>query len=321
MALIQGDYQDVVRILRANVNDDRANSTAITGPVRKGKSNLAYRLVTELCPDFTYERNYLGNPRHMEAIKAIKDLPQKSVLWFDEAEKILSAEKRWEKEQWLLLQLFNQFASKNQSVFFCTPSFQRIDSRWRNVHINYWIFCYSRGRAVLLKNRDIQSSSDVWGLREMRKVEEKAKAVEVGDEYVLKRFDANPCAMFYFNFPDWEPSVKDEYLKHKDASQIDLLAEIEKFGIAQGNPKTMYLQKAQAGLARIGSYFNLKWDIPTRDISALAGYSDSTFNKFITEFEDSVSSGEIPAEELPNKFFPPEYVEILKARSKNRRGL
>ena len=300
MALMQGSLQQVIDILIENRNNDFFNCVAITGKVRKGKSTLAHYIVKGTYPDFTYKTNYLGNPKHGESFRTLMNTPKKSSSWLDEGEKVLSAERRLDKDQWWLQQLFNQFASHNKTIVICTPSFRRVDSRWRDAHISIWIHIYRRGAAILLRNRDIQSSSDVWGLGAMKEVELSIRADQFSDERVLKSFDANPCALFYFTFPDWESEeAHKEYLIQKEESQKDLAAEFDEYEKAKKEKNLMKM----ATMRLLGYlYWRYTLNISFMELGQLCGYSGEQVRQMIIEFYGDIYKGEITKSSLPPKF-------------------
>ena len=318
MALLQGSIERVIDVVNENSVNDFFNCIAITAMVRRGKSRLAKHIAFNTYPNFKYEENYIGNPKHAESFEKLFDSPPKSTCWIDEAEKVLSAEQRMTKEQWWLQQLFNQFASHNKTVILCTPSFRRIDNRWRDEHITIWIHIYRRGAGIVLKKRDMVASHDVWGLDAMREAEMNIKSHEMTDEKVLSVFDKNPCALFYFTFPDWNTEEeKNEYLKYKEQSQKDLREEFGKWKIAK-EEKTKEKTNApmirrKTSIGRIVSYLNWKYDIPFRELSALAGLEESELVDDRDLFFKRVCNGDIEPNKLPEYFFNKEFLAVVRS--------
>ena len=308
-----GNLQMLIDIFNENKERDFFNCVAITAKVRKGKSRLAHLIAKGVYPNFSYEQNYLGNPKHYETATRLFDTPEKSCSWIDEAEKILSSERRMDKEQWWLQQLFNQFASHNKTILLCTPSFRRIDSRWRDAHISFWIYIYRRGCAIVLKNRDIQSSSDIWGLEAMKEQESSTRADNFSDERILQNFEKNPCALFYFTFPDWaSKEEKEEYMKWKGKSQQDFRNELTK---AQKSDELLKkTNRAELGLGRIAAYFDYKYQIPCGEIGKISGYSDEAIRGYKDNFYEGVGEGAIDESYLPKKYFSPEFLMDIKAK-------
>jgi hypothetical protein len=301
--LRQGSLQGVIDVLKANVADDYFNCVCITGMVRRGKSRLAKILATGVYPQFTYEENYIGNPKRGDTFRKLKRNPIKSVCWIDEGEKVFSSEMRLEKGQWYLQQLFNQFASDNKTVIICTPKFRRIDPRWRDTHITIWIHIFRRGAAILLKRREIESTLDVWGLETMRLTEIAMRADQFSDERILKNFEANPCSLFYFTFPDWSSKEeKEEYTAWKGKSQQDLDDEFDKWDKLQQRKLVANLQTEQ-GIARVAAFLNWQYGISYVDIGILCGYSEVSIRKFTDLFIDDIFTGNVEVEALPKKYF------------------
>ena len=322
MALIKLPIGGVIEILRSNQEGDFFNCVVITGWVRRGKSRLAYILAKGLYPKFTYEQNYVGNPKHGSAFKRMFDLPKKSVCWLDEGEKVLSAERRFDREQWWLQQLFNQFASHNKTIFICTPRFKRIDSRWREAHINIWIHVYKRGKGVLLLRRDIQSSLDSWGLTAVKDHELGLRSGSVPDEAILKIYDKNPCAQFFFDFPDWDtPEQKEEYETHKKSSQQDLREEFEKWDklnedVKDGGVVTKRAKRQKLAIGRFCAYLNWKYKISFKQLSILTGMSNRFINNMRDDIVRDIGNGTITEADLPPNYFPKEFFEYAREMSK-----
>lgn len=321
MTLAQGSLEKVCDILIENRENDYFNCGAITGMVRRGKSNLAHQLTTKIYPGFDYQKNYIGNPKHGETFRNLFDTPKKSACWLDEAEKVLSAEQRMTKEQWFLQQLFNQFASHNKTIIFTTPTFRRIDSRWRDEHITFWIHIYRRGCGILLTKREMVSSHDVWGLDAMREMEMSVKTHNMTDEVIFKCFDENPCALFYFTFRDWTEEEKAEYTKWKELSQVDLRNEFEMWDKLALKKEKLAMsenyQHATRGIGRIAAYLNYQYQISYREIGELIGYDEVSVRKFSQSFYESLAS--IDKNALPKQYFNEGFFDFaaIKAEKKN----
>lgn len=313
MALMQGNIDDVVKILKDDQEKDYFNCICITARVRKGKSRLAYMLTRKLDTNFSYETNYIGNPKHFQTFKKLYQTAPKSTAWIDEAEKVLSAERRFDKEQWYLQQLFNQFASHNKIIILCTPSFKRIDSRWRDTHITIWINIVARGLAVLCKSRDMQSSLDVWGLEAMKESELALKSEDIiNKDRLLKNFDKNPTALFYFTFNDWDSEEeKAEYLTYKEKSQQDLYDEFANFEKFANTTKD---KSVQLNLGRIVSYFNFKYQISLNELSTLTGATEDKLREYRDLFIEQLTTNEEYATSLPPKYFNDEFKASAKAQ-------
>ncbi len=319
MALRQGDWKDVCNMLIQNRENDFFNCVAITAMVRRGKSTLAKHMIKKVYPDFTYEKNYIGNPKHGSSFKQLYDSPPKSACWIDEGEKILSSELRLSKEQWWLQQLFNQFASHNKTIFICTPTFRRIDSRWRDEHITIWIHIYRRGCGVLLKKREMVSSHDVWGLEAMRDSEMSIKSNQVSDENVLGCFDKNPCALFYFTFPDLPEDEKKEYEEQKKKSQMDLRAEFE---VWEKMKESLDKQdRGKMAIGRITAYLRWQNGMKYEDMAKYSGYSKQYHIDAENYFVDEVCTKEEIFNILPRTHFIPEFVERIQAHYREKHPL
>ena len=319
MILKEGSYKDVITVLIKNRENDFFNCVAITGQVRLGKSRLAYLLSKGTYQEFSYEKNYIGNPKHGETWDTLNDTPHKSTCWLDEAAKVLSSERRFDKEQWYLQQLFNQFASHNKTIILCTPTFLEIDPRWRRSHITIWIHVFQRGKAVIMRNRFIQSSLDTWGLRNMQEKEMNMRSDEMFGDRILKNFDENPCALFYFSFPDWGPEEKTEYLKFKEESQRQLASESKKWRKTQQIFENQ--SRSEIGLARISAYLYWKYSIPYREIGVLSGFSDEKIRETVNQFMEKVEEGLFNEENLPKKYFDQDFYLYVKNTMAQKPGL
>jgi hypothetical protein len=314
MALIEISWEAAAERLVRNRERDYFNCVVITGMVRRGKSRLAYLLMQYVYPQFSYEINYIGNPKHNEAFDRLFDTPAKSASWLDEAAKVLATENRFSTEQSWLARLFEQFASHNKTIFLCTPSFIQIDPRWRRTHITVWLHVFARGKAVLLVKRDIQSSLDVWGLKGMEEKELAARADGLTDERILQNFDANPCAIAYFRFPDWDTKEqKDEYEKWKTKSQQDLRNEHTEW--VKELSKKKELQRKEFALARIALVLMHRGMFAADEIARISGYKPTSIYRILDGFNGFVASNEEYANQLPPIYFTPDLIDLVREKA------
>lgn len=305
------DWTSVGDKLVDNIKNDFWNGIAITGRQGRGKSRLAYLLCKyvgdKLGVPFDYVKNYIGNPEHGETLRKLDDASPRSCNWIDEAGTVLGTEKRLTKEQTRLADLFDQFRSKNKTVILCTPSFKRIDPRWRITHIHIWIHVVERGKAVLLVARDMQSTLDVWGLKEMYEKEITMKADGQNTlERVLQNFDANPAALFYFKFPDWEAGEKQEYLKYKEESQRkfrELFERDEKL-----KEKLMKSSRSEFALGRICTYLLWKHNTSYSELGKVCGYSDEKIREVCNKYVELFATEEEYAASHPASHFGKDYM-------------
>ena len=313
MKLEKGDISKVCDVLVKNRENDFFNCLAITGTVRMGKSNLAHQISKNVYPEFSYEENYIGNPKHAETWKKLKYGAKGSLFWLDEAAKVLSAERRFDKEQWYLQQLFNQFAYDRKTVLLCTPTFLEIDPRWRRTHITLWIHLFKRGKGVIMKNRFIQSDLDTWGLRNMKEKEMNMRADEQSDDRILSNYDANPCSMFFFTFDDWKKEDKEEYMQYKEKSHMEFEKEFAKWEKLNELMNTVG-GKAEIGMARIAAYLLSEYRIPYEEVAILSGYSETKIRESMDSFIQAVHEETIEKSALPKKYFNEKFYDFVEER-------
>jgi hypothetical protein len=313
MRLEEGDIKRVSEVLIKNRDNDFFNCVTITGTVRLGKSNLAHQIAKAVYPEFTYEQNYIGNPKHAETWKKLKYGEKGSLFWLDEAAKVLSAERRFDKEQWYLQQLFNQFAYDRKTILLCTPTFLEIDPRWRRTHITLWVHLFKRGKGVIMKNRFIQSDLDTWGLRNMKEKEMAMRADEQSDERILANYDANPCSLFFFTFKDWAEEEKIEYMKHKEQSHIQFEKEFSKWE-KLNEFMTSVGGRAEIGIARIAAYMLSEYSIPYQEVAVLSGYSETKIRESLDSFIQAVHDETIEKSSLPKKYYDEKFYQFVEDR-------
>lgn len=309
----------VIEILHLNSSNDFHNCMAITGGQGLGKSTLTYQIAMMMGRySFNYETNYIGNPEHRETFRKLYKSEKKSVCWIDEASTAFCSENRLTKEQTDLANLFDQIRSHNKTIILCTPSFQRIDKRWRDTYIHIWICVIGRGKAILLMRRNIQSRNDVWGLEEMWEKERTMDAAsQASMERILQNFDANPAALFYFTFPDWETAeAKEEYLKWKTKSQADLIKLFEEKASLEDRMKKS--SRAEIALGRLCEYLMWKHDTTYDELGKLTGYSKDKIRLSINSYVELFGSNEDYINSHSKAYFPEDYAHYVLNQYKEK---
>ena len=139
----------------------------------------------------------------------------------------------------------------------------------------------------------------------------------MSDERILQNFDANPCALFYFTFPDWDtPEEKAEYLSHKEQSQQDLAKEFDKWEKMQSLLQNT--TRAELAIARVASYLNFRYQLPLNELGALAGYSEDKMRQMADTFYQAIADQLVDVESLPKKYFTPDFLQFVKQYLDNK---
>jgi hypothetical protein len=152
----------------------------------------------------------------------------------------------------------------------------------------------------------------------MKDAETASRADAMTDAHVLKNFEKNPCALFYFTFPNWDtPEDEAEYMKWKELSDKEFGEEFEQWEKFDAEKKKPQLRKARHGIARFAEALNRNYNISFAESGVLAGYGKQAIELMCEDFESAVLSGEYE-NLLPGAYFPEEVVAKIKEDAKNR---
>jgi hypothetical protein len=145
----------------------------------------------------------------------------------------------------------------------------------------------------------------------MKDKEMETRADNFSDERIIQNFEKNPCALFYFTFPDWNNDAeKAEYNKWKTASQNDFKEELK--GAQQMEKMMKKTNRAEIGIGRIALHFKDRWNISYGEIGKICGYSDEAVRGYVELFEEGVVEGGIDVSTLPKKYFDDVVLQRIK---------
>ena len=136
--------EDLIKYLaedmRRNIYNDYDNFIVIDGPEGSGKSNIAYQICKEYCPDFNIHENYLYSMDDlMTRISSGADLA--NTFWMDEITNIANKRQWATHDNKLFIELLEMCRSRKWSIVSCIPRFDRLDQYIREHRAKYWIHC------------------------------------------------------------------------------------------------------------------------------------------------------------------------------------
>jgi hypothetical protein len=147
----------------------------------------------------------------------------------------------------------------------------------------------------------------------MKDKEMETRADNFSDERIIQNFEKNPCALFYFTFPDWNNDAeKEEYNKWKKKSQDDFKDELK--GAQQMEKMMKKSNRAELGLGRIALYLMYQYGRPYGETAKVAGYSDEAIRGYVQDFIEGYCEGAIDGSYLPKKYFSSEMLMEIKAK-------
>jgi len=217
------------KMMRKHINSDRDYIMCCSSFEGEGKSRCVNQLLSETVRAKTKEQklnflkhNAVYDPTGGELIKLLKKIKPKSVVWVDEAQKLLYKRNYQTAERKDLNILFSTIREKNLIVIFCIPDFYDLDVYFRNWRIKTWIYIPIRGLAIVFKKSNSPFSKDKWEQKKNQKVieileETKNDGKLLSKTGIIKALRQLKSYGFEFNFQDWEfPEVKEQYIQYKE---------------------------------------------------------------------------------------------------------
>src|SRR3990167_3346303 len=189
---------------KKRVTQKKDVAVCITGDEGESKSTLQNLLSMALDPwSFTFSRNILYDPSVGVLHDMIYNLPEETPVGIDEAVRVAFS-KWWNtRGNKLLAELYVLCRNQRKISFFCIPRFRMLDSDMRR-RVIFWIHCFERGKAIVMRKDKNQASSDPWHLDDLEKVIDdklkNLKTFEVSfEEYArATSFSKNYVGMFSF---------------------------------------------------------------------------------------------------------------------------
>ena len=140
-------FLTVAKKLRFEENRD--TSICITGSKGAGKSHLAWNIALNQCKlwnkNFNFGRNVIYTEDAKETIEKVNSLTMYEPLWFDESARFILAENWANKHAKELKKVFSEIRTKKLLLIFVLPfSFKRIDTKYKESLLDYWIYVQER---------------------------------------------------------------------------------------------------------------------------------------------------------------------------------
>jgi hypothetical protein len=212
-----------------------------------------------------------------EVINKVKTLPKGSILYLDEAIKMLEKQ-QWAKSTWLKI-LFNVIRGRNLITIFVLPRLIDLTEYFRKHRIFSSIYVHWKGFAALINKSRISNAQDPFNINYnnwiMEQIQDSSDDVEVMQQMQkMKGFRG------FINFPKIPEEINDIYLKFK--LNYDLLNILE-------NPEdneTPKEKKRIQWLAKLIKY--LKDDgIKIKEIMKITGQTKNEVSYYLYNVESS----------------------------------
>lgn len=217
----------IINLLAKRIERNYDNVIAITGFEGTGKSTLsiieAHKLSRRLNMPFSLEGNVIYNPTYESIIHSLTTKPKRSTVIVDEAIKTMYNRNWSGKAQKELNAIFTTIRKRNLSVFLNIPSFDELDSFFKNYRVYVWQHILKRGRATLMIKDTNPLNPDPFNTKLAKKLI---------DQYITgrDRFNATSIAnLFADRLPNYITSFKFGKLSARTEARYDSLA--QKFNV------------------------------------------------------------------------------------------
>lgn len=202
--------------LVARQNNDFDNLIIIDGNRGIGKSTLAYKILQAVAR----LRGEKFNPKEeivferQEVIKKLDNFGKYFRLLCDEMIAVGYKREFWNRDQIILIKMFNMYRDKCGIIIMCVPDFFSLDKDFLNL-ISLRISVRRRGFAVLHMPSTNEYDPDKWDIKKNIKIESKFKK----DKPDYKKIST---WIGYLQFGDLKVKQKEMYLKLKEKKRSQL---------------------------------------------------------------------------------------------------
>jgi len=145
-----------VEILIVRREKDFDNFIVVTGIKGSGKSTLLYWIGREymkaLGRDFDLEKHVIYSDNFKEIFEKIRNAQDGDYIWFDEGGRIILAEDWNTANSRKLKKMFSEIRTKHLCIGFACPfAFTKIDVKYREALLNFWIWVPKRGTGFVFE--------------------------------------------------------------------------------------------------------------------------------------------------------------------------
>lgn len=136
-------YSDLLtpfaEMLKKRIRSKRQNIIAVVGGTGSGKSTLAIQLCRRIDYKWDLAENYIYST---EDLKRKLSRPDSSPInLFDEGSVSLNSSNSMQKDDKMMVVLFDTMRSRGWTTIICIPSLDSLNKRIRTYHLDYLIMC------------------------------------------------------------------------------------------------------------------------------------------------------------------------------------
>lgn len=125
--------------LKKRIKSKRQNIIAVVGGTGSGKSTLAIQLCRRIDPKWDLAENYIYST---EDLKRKLSRPDSSPInLFDEGSVSLNSSNSMQKDDKMMVVLFDTMRSRGWTTIICIPSLDSLNKRIRTYHLDYLVMC------------------------------------------------------------------------------------------------------------------------------------------------------------------------------------
>jgi hypothetical protein len=260
---------------RKRTRNDGDIAICIYGDEGIGKSNLGILCSILSDAKFNFIDNAVWTNNPEEVINKVKNLPKKSVLYIDEAIKVLEKQ-QWSKSTWLKI-LYNTIRGRNLITIFVLPRLIDLTEYFRNHRIYQAIYVHWKGFACVINKTRIPNVSDPFNIKYNNWIMEQLDNA-ADDIAVMQKMQEMKGFRGFINFPVIPKKIKDVYLKFK--MHYDLLNILEENN-TEDSPKD---KKRVIWLAKLIRYLKESGS-KIKDIMSITGQNKNEVNYYLYNVE------------------------------------
>lgn len=125
--------------LKKRIKSKRQNIIAVVGGTGSGKSTLAIQLCRRIDPKWDLAENYIYSTEDLKRKLSRPD--SNPINLFDEGSVSLNSSNSMQKDDKMMVVLFDTMRSRGWTTIICIPSLDSLNKRIRTYHLDYLVMC------------------------------------------------------------------------------------------------------------------------------------------------------------------------------------
>lgn len=213
-----------IDLLHLRREKDYDNMIVLTGIKGSGKSTALYWIGKEymrrIGREFDLNNHVIYSDNFDEIFTKIRHAQDGDYLWFDEGGRIILAEDWNSANSKRLKKMFSEIRTKHLCIGFAVPfAFTRIDAKYREALINFWIWVPIRGLAVVFEPIVHPTMGGFLEKEVEQKVKRTSWSYSLSNNYeswLLDSLKSVPSFLGSFKYVEIPKKEKEKYLKLRD---------------------------------------------------------------------------------------------------------